>query len=224
MIQSVIFDMDGLLIDSEPLWQRAEIEILGKLGLNITVEDCKPVQGMKLTEVVEYWYARKPWSGKSLEQVRTEITDYMKYLISTEGKFMPGVKNTLDFFAKKNIPMAVASSSDMDLINLVLDKLGIREYFAVVHSSEYEKKGKPEPDIFITTAKLLDVPASGCLVFEDSVNGVIAAKKAGMIAVAVPYPENYNLQAFDIADLKLHSLEQWNEDKFDYVSGLVSVE
>ena len=217
MIKAVIFDMDGLLIDSEPLWMQAEIEIFGRLGLRLTPEDCKQMQGVKIPDVIRHWYDVKPWTGMSLDEVEQALVRRVQELIIEKGQMQPGVRETLEFFRKRNIPMAVASSSTPGLIELVVKKLGIGHYFEFLHSSMLEKKGKPHPDIFLTAARKLGHRPEECLIFEDSLNGIIAGKRAGAIVVAVPYPENYDDPRFEIADLKLRSLEEWDEEKFELV-------
>ena len=210
MIRAVIFDMDGLLINSEPFWARAELEIFPKYGVNLTIDDCKMMQGVSIREVVAYWHKKFPWTGPSIEQVAQDITARVEQLIVEQGELLPGVVEVLEFFRNKNIPMAVASSSNPELIELVLRRFEIIDYFKFFHSAKFEKAGKPAPDVFLTTAIKLDVLPQECLVFEDSYNGVLAAKRANMTVVAVPYPENFNDSRFDIADVKLRSLKDWN--------------
>jgi len=206
-IKAVIFDMDGLLIDSEPLWQIAEIEVFGKLGIKITPAMCEPLQGVKLDDAVKYWYNYQPWQGKTCNEVLIDLINEMKVKL-LEVKVLPGVFEIIDFFHNNKIPMAIASSSYMSLIQIIVDKLQIRDKISVLHSSEFEKVGKPEPDIFLTTAQKLNIKPSDCLVFEDSINGVIAAKRAGMKVIAVPYPENYDRKELEIADFKVKSLTE----------------
>lgn len=210
MIRSVIFDMDGLLINSEPFWAQAELEIFPKYGVELTLDDCRKMQGVSIREVVAFWYKKFRWDGADIEQVAQEITKRVEELIVEQGQLMPGVIDVLEFFKKKSLPMAVASSSNPELIELVLKRFEILDYFKFYHSAKFEKAGKPSPDVFLTSAKKLGVLPNDCLVFEDSYNGVLAAKRANMTVVAVPYPENYDDQRFDIADLKLHSLKDWN--------------
>ncbi len=218
MIKAVIFDMDGLLINSEPFWAQAELEIFPKYGINLTLDDCKRMQGVSIREVVKYWYSQKPWTGATVEQVAEEITRRVVELIMEKGELMPGVIKTLEFFKQKGLPMAVASSSAPGLINLVLQYFDIEKYFEFYHSAKFEKHGKPYPDVFLTTAKKFGIEPEYCLVFEDSYNGILAAKRAGMKVVAVPYPENLNNPKFKIADLIIPSLEVWDEEKFKLVS------
>jgi len=109
----------------------------------------------------------------------------------------------------------VASASNFSLIYKVLDKLNIRNRFQFVHSSELEKRGKPFPDIFLTVAKKFNVEPQNCLVFEDSVNGVKAAKSANMQVVAIPEIENFDKIEYNIADFKIKSLLEFTEVFFN---------
>ncbi len=222
MIRAVIFDMDGLIVDSEPFWAQAEMEIFPKYGHNLTLDDCKMMQGVSIREVVEYWYKVKPWQGASTAQVADEITRRVVELIIEKGELMPGVIDTLEFFKQKGLPMAVASSSAPDLIELVLRKFGILHYFEFFHSAKFEKQGKPAPDVFLTAARKLRTEPRYCLVFEDSYNGILAAKRAGMSVVAVPYPENCTDTRFDLADIKICSLKEWNQDLFKKIQNKLS--
>lgn len=202
--------MDGLLINSEPHWRAAEIDIFGKLGLVLTEEECMQTMGLRLDEVVRLWHERHPWEKRSLKEVEDDIVQAVEDLVNTHGTAMEGVTETLELFRRLNFRVALASSSSMRLINCVLRKLGIREAFEVVHSAEFEEYGKPHPGIFLSTARQLGLPPTQCLVFEDSFNGLIAAKAARMKAVAVPEGDSYAQTRYDFADLKLPSLLEFN--------------
>ncbi len=218
MFKAAIFDMDGLLVDTEPLWMKAEIELFSSLGLNLTEEDCKKMQGVKIPDVIKHWYQVKPWKNLSLEQTQQKLLETVKQMFLEHAKLMPGVIQTLEFFRSKNIPMAIASSSTPELINIIVKKFQLNKYFEFTHSSINEKHGKPYPDIYLTAAQRLNVEPPNCIVFEDSINGVLAAKRAGMFVIAVPYPENFNDPQYKIADLKLKSLEQWNEQIWEKIT------
>ncbi|MEC8616572.1 MAG: hexitol phosphatase HxpB [Bacteroidota bacterium] len=185
-IKAVIFDMDGLIIDSEPLWKRAEIEAFGSIGYDFTYEMCESTKGMRIDEVVGYWHSQLKWSSPSISHVVNDITDRMIKLIRSEGAPLPGVLKTISKLTDRKIPLALASSSSMKLIQTVLNKLKIQSYFEVVHSAEFEEKGKPDPQVFLTTAKKLGLEPSSCLVLEDSKAGMEAGINAGMRVVLVP--------------------------------------
>ncbi|MDJ0867030.1 MAG: hexitol phosphatase HxpB [Myxococcota bacterium] len=186
MIDAVLFDMDGLLIDSEPLWQSAEIEVFGALGLHLERADCLRTRGRRLDEVVAYWYREAPWQGPSQSEVRDRIVEGVIARVETRGAAKPGVEHALAFVQRRGLPLALASSSPYRIIGAVLDRLEIREAFRVVHSAQDEPRGKPDPGIFLSAARKLGVAPERCLVFEDSPGGVEAARAAGMRCIAVP--------------------------------------
>lgn len=110
----------------------------------------------------------------------------------------------------KNIPLAIASSSELKVISVVVDKLGIRNYIKVICSAEHEQFGKPNPAVYLTTAKKLGIKPENCLVFEDSPNGVLAAKAANMKCIAIPSMQVKKDPRFDLADKILDSLTKFN--------------
>lgn len=210
MVKAIIFDMDGVLIDSEPLWKEAEKKVFAEVGIPMTTEMCNLTMGYRTIEVAEYWYQRRPWKGKSQEEVSEALIDEVIDRIKATGLEMLSVKEALSFLKDNNFPIALASSSSLRIINVVLDKLEIRSYFDVVCSAEKEPYGKPHPAVFLTAAEKLGVHPSYCLVIEDSVNGVIAAKAARMKVIAIPDASLADDARFAIADVILPNLSQFN--------------
>jgi sugar-phosphatase len=204
--QLIIYDMDGLLVNSEPFWKLAEKEVFGKLGLNLTDDMLRQVMGFRLSEVVKHWYHYQPWPNPNFEQTESDVLDCVKQLIHQHADAMPGVYEVLTHCKNKNYKIALASSSAMELIDVVIDKLNIRQYFDVVWSAQYEEYGKPNPAIFLSVAKQLNIEPKHCVVFEDAINGVIAAKAARMYCIAIPEEVSYNDPRFAIADIKTQSL------------------
>lgn len=204
--QLVIFDMDGLLIDSEPYWKISEKEVFGKLGLNLTDDLLRQVMGFRLSEVVKHWYHYQPWPNPNFEQTERDVLNCVKQLIQQHANAMSGVYEVLTHCKNKNYKIALASSSAMELIDVVIDKLNIRHYFDVVWSAQYEEYGKPHPAIFLSVAKQLNIEPKNCVVFEDAINGVIAAKSSRMYCIAIPEEVSYNDPRFAIADVKTQSL------------------
>ncbi|MDG1475568.1 MAG: hexitol phosphatase HxpB [Vicingaceae bacterium] len=215
MIKAVIYDMDGVIIDSEPLWREALIHCFNKVGFDFTQDKCRTTQGMRLIEVVEYWYAQQPWEGKSIVEVEQDILTKVTELIAEKGIAMEGVYESLDLFKSKGYKIALASSSASSLINVVLDKLNIRDQFEIVNSAEFLKFGKPHPEVFIKTAEELNVPPINCLVIEDSFHGVLAAKAAVMKVIAVPEEKYHNDPRFSIAEYNLKSLKELKDLTFE---------
>ena len=127
-------------------------------------------------------------------------------LIKTEGSLIRGVEEVLTYLQKEQYKIALGTSSNVLLMNTVLDELGIRPYFDAVCSAEHLEYGKPHPEVFLNCSKILGVKPKECLVIEDSVNGVIAAKAAQMKVVAVPEEHNRHNPRFAIADYRIDSL------------------
>jgi len=208
MIKAVIYDMDGLIIDSEPLWQEAEISVFKSININLTKEDCMKVMGMRTDEVVDYWFRRFPWEAPSKTEITSAIVRELIRLIKEKGKLMEGVKESLDFVRSMDVKIALASSSSYEIINAVLEKFGLMKEFEEVYSAQEEEYGKPHPAVYISAAKRLDVAPVECLAIEDSLNGILAAKAAKMKCIAIPYEGVRHDRRFAIADVKLDSLRQ----------------
>lgn len=200
--------MDGVIINSEPLWREALIHCFNQVGFDFNQQKCRITQGMRLMEVVEYWYAEQPWGHKSLEEVEQNILQKVTELILEKGMAMDGVQESINHFKSKGYKLALASSSANSLINAVLEKIGLTTTFEVVNSAEHLPYGKPHPDIFIRTAKALDVLPKNCIVIEDSFHGVLAGKAAIMKVIAIPDDEHRGEARFAIADYQLNSLHE----------------
>jgi mannitol-1-/sugar-/sorbitol-6-/2-deoxyglucose-6-phosphatase len=207
MIQAAIFDMDGLLVDSEPHWRAVEIEVFRTVGLEMDDAMCKRTTGLPIDAVVRYWYERQPWENRTMAEVGEEITRTVVERIGLYAEAMPGTREILTLFQEQGIPMAVASASPMHLIELVLERLQIRSFFQLWHSATLEKRNKPHPDVYLGTARKLGVDPRWCLAFEDSGNGLKSAHAAGMLTVAVPADYEFTEEKFDIATLKIPSLK-----------------
>jgi beta-phosphoglucomutase-like phosphatase (HAD superfamily) len=218
MIKGVVFDLDGVIIDSEPLWKIAEKKVFKTVGIELTTEMCRRTTGLDNISTVKYWNAFRPWKNKALEQVACEISDEIKSLILQLGKPKKGVTKIIEFFSNLNIPIALASSSDMKIIDAALEKIKLKDKFAAIHSSEFEEFGKPHPAVYISAARLLQVKPENCLAFEDSFFGALAAKSAMMKVVTVLEREDYTGSRFDFTDLKIKSLDSFGMHEFEILN------
>ena len=218
MIEGVIFDLDGVIIDSEPLWKIAEKKVFKTVGIELTTEMCNQTTGLDNMSTVLHWYSFKPWKNKSLEQVASEVIDEVMMLIHQKGEAKKGVKEVIDFFNELRIPLAVASSSDMKMIHAVLEKIKLKDKFAAIHSSEYEESGKPHPAVYISAARMLKIKPENCLAFEDSFFGALAAKSARMKVVVVLDRNDYLSSRFDFTDLKLETLDSFGIQEFEILN------
>ncbi len=211
-MKAAIFDMDGLLIDSEPLWRRAERETFARVGLALSDDECRRTTGLRADEVVRFWFDRHPWQGPGCDEVHERLLGRVTDLIRAEGNAMAGVHHALACVRGAGLRLALASSSPVELIEVVLETLGFEGVFEVCCSGADEKHGKPDPAVYLTTVSKLGVAAKDCMAFEDSVAGVQAARAAGCFTIAVPDPDDFDDPRFDIADHKLRSLEDFDLD------------
>jgi len=209
MAKAVIFDMDGVIIDSEPLWRRAMVRGFTENGLPFTEADSRVTTGMRIDQVISFWNTKTPFTTNET-QVKDNIEDNLCALIMAEGKPMKGLQQALDVVASQGLIIALATSSSRKLINSVLSVLKIESYFKHIQSAQDLKYGKPHPEVFLKCAEAIHTEPGNCLVIEDSLNGIIAAKAAQMHVIAVPEEYNINNQKFIIADLILHSLLEMN--------------
>ena len=212
MINTVIFDMDGLLIDSEPLWGQAMREVFATVGVELSMEQASHTTGLRTVEVVDYWHNFFKWEGKSTEQVTNEIIDSITAKIIKEGEVMEGLEYILNYFEQKKFKMGLASSSPLRLIEAAVAHFGIKDRFQVISSAEFETHGKPHPAVYLSCAKALGSNPLQCIAFEDSVTGMTAAKAARMKVVVVPELHNRNNKRYALADVQLTSLKDFNDE------------
>jgi HAD superfamily hydrolase (TIGR01509 family) len=204
---AAIFDMDGVLIDSEPLWCRAEVEVFNNLGVPLKESMCSQTMGLRTSEVVSYWYAHFPWTGANQSAVAERILSRVGELVATEGKPMPGAVEAVQLCRRMHLPLALATSSPIHLVYLVLKRLRLQDAFDVLSSASTEEFGKPHPAVYLTTARRLGVHPSKCVAVEDSIRGMMSAKSAGMRCIVVPAAEERENPQFAAADIVLDSLE-----------------
>jgi len=213
-LRATLFDMDGLLIDSEILWHEAELEIFGALGVPVSATNERSTKGLFVAEVVAHWYRLYPWSGPSVDDVVAMVLQRVGDLVEEKGVLLPGATRAIEICAERG-PIALASSTPIALIRRSLAAFGLLDTFSTLNSAEFEPYGKPHPGVFLTAASSIGISPLECLVFEDSAAGVLAAKAGRMTVVAVPVGEDRHLPAFHLADLVLPSLEDLSEDWLD---------
>jgi mannitol-1-/sugar-/sorbitol-6-/2-deoxyglucose-6-phosphatase len=231
-ITSVILDMDGLLIDTEPIWRVAEASVMAGLGIELSETDLLETTGQQISELVACWRRAKPQRGQHLQrgqhvqhgqhdqrgepreptdaEVADQITGMVIAHVMAEGQPMEGVLDAIALFGRWGLRLAIASSSPRRLIDAVCERLGLG--FITVRSSAAEViKGKPAPDVYLAAARGLGTLPAHCLAIEDSASGVTAAKSAGMRCIAVPDPQLVADPRYGEADLVLSSLTQLDE-------------
>lgn len=214
-LNTVIFDIDGLLVDSEPLWNEAAAEVFKLYGVDLTEEQYNSTTGLRTKEFVQWWFTYYNIGYEELAKAEKTIVELVLDKIERKGKIMPGVQYIFDFFAKKQFKIGLATSSPPALIELVVRMTGIQNYLHATSSAEDLLFGKPHPQVYLNCAEMLGSKPVACICFEDSFNGLISAKAARMTCVIVPHASQTKDNRWAAADLKLSSLQNFGELHFN---------
>ncbi len=210
-LTTVIFDMDGLLIDSEPLWCEAATEIFKKFGIQLTPQQYAITTGLRTKDFIAWWFSYYKIHEKDTIAVEKEIVNKVIELVIKKGKPLPGLSHIFNFFIDRKFNIGLASSSPAALIDVVVDLLQIRNHLQASTSASNLKYGKPHPEVYLNCAAALKALPAQCLCFEDSFNGIIAAKAARMKCVVVPEPKSSMQLKWNAADLKISSLQNFTD-------------
>ena len=204
MAEAVIFDMDGVLVDSEALWDDARETVTGEFGGRWSERAQSDMMGMSSVEWARYMH-EELGVELSPEQANDEVVRRMEALYRERLPLIDGATQAVERMAGR--PLGLASSANRPLIDLVLELAGLGELFAVTVSSEEVERGKPAPDVYLEAARRLEVAPGGCAAVEDSHNGILSGRAAGMRVIAIPnraFPPGED--ALEQADVVLDSI------------------
>ena len=209
--KAIIFDMDGVLIDSEPFWGQASMEVMQSVGIPYTRDDVMRYQGVRIGDIVSRVWDENPVSY-SKEEIENMVCERVSELVLESGRVLPGIDNVIQKAAKWGLKIGLATSTPRRVAVNFIKRVGIGDNIDVMCTGEEVAYGKPHPEIYILCAERLGVEPWECIVFEDSVNGVVAAKAARMHTVAVPAAESRGDKRYGIADVMLDSLSSFTDD------------
>jgi HAD superfamily hydrolase (TIGR01509 family) len=184
VIEAVVFDLDGVLVDSEEIWDRAREQLARERGGRWHDQAQRDMMGMSSTEWSRYMHDVIGLEEPP-EEINREVVRRLTELYRQELPVIPGAKQAVERLAAQ-WPLGLASSSNRELIDLVLELLGVRQLFQATVSSEEVARGKPAPDVYLEAARRLGVDPAHTAAVEDSRNGILAAKAAGMRVIAIP--------------------------------------
>ena len=207
-IVAVVFDMDGVLVDTEHLWDEVREELTGEWGGRYTPEAQEAMMGMSSHEWSRYLH-EVVGLREQPETINAEVVRRMLARYEDELPVVPGAVDAVRRLHAEGLRLAVASSSNRELIDAVLRRLELTDLFAVTVSSEEVAQGKPAPDVYLETARRLDVDPTRCVAVEDSASGIRAAHAAGMRVLAYPnrhYPPS--AEALALADSVLDTVDE----------------
>jgi HAD superfamily hydrolase (TIGR01509 family) len=207
MIGAIVFDMDGVLIDSEQVWDDVREQLVGDWGGNYSREAQRAMMGMSSHEWSRYMHDELG-VRQSHEEINDEVVRRMLERFRSDLPLIDGALDAVRELAA-TLPLAVASSSNRPLIDAVLDTAGIAGCFAATVSSEEVERGKPSPDVYLEAARRLGVAPGLCAAVEDSANGIRAARAAGMDVIAYPN-EHYapDAEALGLARVVIFGLDE----------------
>jgi mannitol-1-/sugar-/sorbitol-6-/2-deoxyglucose-6-phosphatase len=210
-LNTVIFDMDGLLIDSEPLWDEASVATFSRYGIQLTPQQYATTTGLRTKEFIKHWFDYFKMPVPDAAGIEKDLISKVIELVAQKGKPMPGLSHIFNFFIDRNFKIGIASSSPLNLIDVVVDLLNIRPHLHTITSAALLANGKPHPEVYLNCAAALNATPAECLCFEDSFPGMIAVKAARMKCVVVPDPKISKELKWHAADLKISSLQNFNE-------------
>ena len=214
-LTTVIFDIDGLLIDSEPLWHEAATDTFKSYGVQLTNAMYASTTGLRTKEFVDWWFQYFKIDMQHAPDAEREIVSGVLKKIEEKASIMQGVPHIFDFFANKEFKIGLATSSPPELIDLVVRMTGIGPYLSATSFAEFLPYGKPHPQVYLNCAEAMNSKPTECVCFEDSFNGMIAAKAARMKCVVIPHHSQTKEEKWGAADLKLSSLQNFGELHFD---------
>lgn len=207
-IKGMVFDLDGTLLDTEPIAIEATNRVAPLFGIEISIEKSYEFLGIS-SDIVKKYFLDNFGRDFDYEGYRRKKIDYQKDVINRDGvKFKKGAKEILEFARENNIKCAVATSTGHERADFLIEKAEISEYLSTVVCGCDVKNGKPEPDIFKESARRLGVEVSECIGFEDSRNGIISSHRAGLFSILVPDLLKPDKDSIDAADRVFNNLGQ----------------
>jgi HAD superfamily hydrolase (TIGR01509 family) len=186
VVDALVFDLDGVLVDSEQLWDEARRELVDERGGTWLPDATRAMMGMSSREWSQYMHDEL---GVDLtpDRISAAVVERLELLYRARLPLLPGAAETVTALAQR-FPLGLASSANREIIDLVLELAEIGPFFAATVSSEEVPRGKPAPDVYLEAARRLRVPPGSCAAVEDSTNGLRSAAAAGMTVVAIPNP------------------------------------
>lgn len=210
-LDTVIFDMDGVLIDSEPFWEEAGKETLARFGIVLTPEQYFSTTGLRTREWIDWWFTCFNIDKSFAKEAELSIVSKAIEKINANAVIMPGVEYIFDFFRQRNFTIGLATSSPVALIEVVTRKLRITNLIKAFSSAEELPHSKPHPQVYLNCAEKLNVSPLNCICFEDSYNGMIAAKAARMKCVVIPTFIQRDKLYWNAANLKIDSFHSFDD-------------
>ncbi|MEI7487586.1 MAG: HAD family phosphatase [Chryseobacterium sp.] len=216
-LKAVLFDMDGVIVDTEPLHRKAYFKTFNDLGIDVSEDLYTSFTGASTKRVCETLINQFNLN-QTYEEIAKTKRDYFKYYFYNDEEFdlIPGVKQLIEHYYENEITLILASSATMNTINMVFEKFELDKYFSGKISGADLKESKPHPEVFLLAAELAKQPIENCMVIEDSTNGILASHRANIFCAAYrsPHSKNQdytlaNIVVADYVDLELDKISKY---------------
>ncbi|MXP50976.1 hexitol phosphatase HxpB [Pantoea sp. SoEX] len=209
---AVFFDMDGIIIDSEPLWSQAQNEVISELNIKLPYNYSKHPDsvGLRIDQTVNMWYKLLPLNinKPSQQDIMNLIITRAMALIKYKKPLFPGVESALKLCKECNLKVGLTSASPLCMLQMVLEIFNLNHYFDVIISGDFLPYSKPHPQIYLDAAIKLNIDPQKCIAIEDSINGMIATKAARMHSIVIPAIEYKNDPRWCLSNIKLENITQ----------------
>ncbi len=212
-LKAVLFDMDGVIVDTEPLHRKAYFKTFNELGIDVSEDLYTSFTGASTKRVCETLIHEFHLS-RTYEEIADIKRKYFKDYFYNDEEFdlIPGVKELIEHYYENRITLILASSATMTTINMVFEKFELEKYFSGKISGADLKESKPHPEVFLLAAEMAKEPVENCMVIEDSTNGILAAHRAKIFCAAYRSPNSKN-QDYTLADTVISDYEELELDK-----------
>jgi HAD superfamily hydrolase (TIGR01509 family) len=208
---AAVFDLDGLLVDSEPLWGRAEAEVVASHGGVVTAADRLATVGRSIDTSLEIYASRLGLEPSRVGSMRRALVDRIRDLYRTEGVIRPGAAALVERMAAR-LPIGLASNSDRDLVDVALERIALAGRFSTIVTAADVGRPKPAPDVYLAACHQLGVEPRDVIGFEDSPAGISALTAAGMTAIGVRAGGAFALESADVSVDSLEEVLDWFDD------------
>lgn len=208
-IKGIIFDMDGTLIDSMWLWRDVDINYLKKHGLELPHNLQKDIEGKSFSETANYFKERFGITD-DVETIKSDWNQMAGELYKSKVTLKPYVLEFIHACKQLNIKLGVGTSNSKELLEVIIERFKLNEYFDSIRTSCEVEKGKPDPAIFLKVCEDLGLEPEQCIVFEDIPNGILAANNAGMYSIAIhdDFSKHMEEEKRELADYYIDSFEE----------------
>ena len=206
-LKAVLFDMDGVIVDTEPLHRKAYFKTFEDLSIRVSEELYNSFTGSSTKKVCETLIQEFSLTH-TVEEITNIKRNYFKHFFDSDTEFdlLPGVRELIEHYHQNGIKLVLASSASLNTIEWVFEKFGLNPYFMGKISGAELKESKPHPEIFLKAARIADEPIENCMVIEDSTNGILAANRAKIFCTAYHSPHS-KMQDYSMANLSVSNFK-----------------